>query len=148
MFRYTRSPYLYSSSMTNIELSLTNMTDDDLKDVKIGAKNLAPGMSLHEFPGINSIGVGASTNVNLGINFGDTTQTAKFDLIASGRCHSVKSNYINQKFRFENLPIFSVEYHSERWRTGESCPNPRELVQRRAIQATRHERDKCKFGAS
>jgi AP-3 complex subunit beta len=89
MYRYTRSPHLYSSAMTNIELSLTNLTDNELTDVKIGAKNLAPGMSLHEFPGIATVPVGSTVNANVGINFGDTTQAAKFDLVASGRCHSV-----------------------------------------------------------
>jgi AP-3 complex subunit beta len=52
-----------------------------MTEVKIGAKNLAPGMSLHEFPGIATLAAGASQIVTLGINFNDTTQPAKFDLV-------------------------------------------------------------------
>ena len=60
---------------------LNNLGQDDMTEVKIGAKNLAPGMSLHEFPGIATLGAGASQIVSLGINFNDTTQPAKFDLV-------------------------------------------------------------------
>jgi AP-3 complex subunit beta len=89
-YRYTRSSHLYSPALTNIELTLTNSGDAELADIMIGAKNLAPGMSLHEFPGLASIPVGSSSSVNVGVNFNDTTQSAKFDLVASGRCHSVR----------------------------------------------------------
>ena len=60
---------------------LNNLSPDDMTEVKIGAKNLAPGMSLHEFPGIATLAAGASQIVTLGINFNDTTQPAKFDLV-------------------------------------------------------------------
>jgi len=59
---------------------LHNLGQDDLSEVKIGAKNLAPGMSIHEFPGIATLSAGASQTVSFGINFNDTTQPAKFDL--------------------------------------------------------------------
>jgi hypothetical protein len=38
-------------------------------------------MSIHEFPGIATLPAGASRTVTLGINFNDTTQSAKFDLV-------------------------------------------------------------------
>jgi AP-3 complex subunit beta len=62
---------------------LNNLGQDDLTEVKIGAKNLAPGMSIHEFPGIASLPAGSSQTVSLGVNFNDTTQSAKFDLVNS-----------------------------------------------------------------
>ena len=61
---------------------LNNLGQDDFTEVKIGGKNLAPGMSVHEFPGIASLPAGASQTVSLGINFNDTTQPAKFDLVS------------------------------------------------------------------
>ena len=93
LYRYTRSPHLYSPAMVNLEMVLTNLGDSDLKDIKIGTKNLAPGMALREFNGVASIPIGASTNVNFGVNFNDTTQAVKFDLVASGRCHLVSTNF-------------------------------------------------------
>eukprot|EP00095_Tigriopus_kingsejongensis_P009742 maker-scaffold1553_size35894-snap-gene-0.10 protein:Tk09742 transcript:maker-scaffold1553_size35894-snap-gene-0.10-mRNA-1 annotation:"ap-3 complex subunit beta-2" len=90
MYRYTRSAHLYSPHMCNLELTLANLGDCELVDLKIGGKNMAPGMALHEFPGIVSMDQGSSNTVTLGINFNDTTQAAKFDLVASGRCFQVK----------------------------------------------------------
>ncbi len=90
LYRYTRSPHLYSKEMCNIELTLNNMGDEELTGIKIGAKHLAPGMSVHDFPGVANVQPGGSSNVMVGINFNDTTQAAKFDLVASGRCHAVK----------------------------------------------------------
>ena len=60
---------------------INNLGQDDVTEVKIGAKNLGQGMSLHEFPGIATLAQGASQNVSIGINFNDTTQAAKFDLV-------------------------------------------------------------------
>lgn len=75
--------------MCSIELTLNNLGADELTDIKMGAKTLAPGMSIHEFPGLANLQPGGSANATLGVNFNDTTQAAKFDLVASGRCHAV-----------------------------------------------------------
>jgi hypothetical protein len=75
------NPVPGSYVLINPQLVLNNLGQDDMTEVKIGAKNLAPGMSLHEFPGIATLAAGASQIVSLGINFNDTTQPAKFDLV-------------------------------------------------------------------
>ena len=51
-------------------------------------------MSIHEFPAIPILSIGGTSTVALGINFNDTTQTAKFDIILTEedggkRCHGV-----------------------------------------------------------
>lgn len=38
LYRYTRSPHLYSSSMVNIELSFVNTGTEELTDIKISNK--------------------------------------------------------------------------------------------------------------
>ena len=113
LYRYTRKPHLFSASMTSIQLTLNNLGQNDLNDIKIGTKTLAPGMALHDFPcklvipnsnitqylfmyffsGIAKLNSGASQSVNIGINFNDSTQTAKFDLVSSGRifCISIQA---------------------------------------------------------
>jgi len=90
LYRYTRTPHLYSASMTSIQLTLKNLGQEALTDLKIGAKNLSSGMALHEFPGIASLDQGSTQTVTIGINFNDSTQTAKFDLVASGRVFTIQ----------------------------------------------------------
>ena len=70
-------------------MTLNNLGTDELNDVKIGSKHLAPGMTVHEFPAVASLPAGASVNVTIGVNFNDTTQQCKFDLVASGRNFAV-----------------------------------------------------------
>ena len=101
--------------MATVELTLTNTADEPLVEVKIGAKvvaafrsssqtrtgtmsltigyvvgffclkNLAPGTSMHDFPGLASLPAGATRLVSLGVDFGDSTQGVQFDLMAGGR---------------------------------------------------------------
>lgn len=49
-FRFTRQPHLYSPSMVVLELTFTNLTSEELGEVKLGARTLPPGMAVHEFP--------------------------------------------------------------------------------------------------
>ncbi len=89
LYRYTRSPHIYAPELCSIELTLNNLGDSEQTEVKAGARPLPPGMALREFPAVASLAPGASLNVNIGINFNDTTQAAQFDLVACGRCHQV-----------------------------------------------------------
>ena len=56
----------------------------------MGAKNLSPGMTMHEFSSLASLEPDSSQTVTIGINFNDSTQSAKFDLVASGRVFTVQ----------------------------------------------------------
>ena len=86
LYRYTRKPHLFSASMTSIQITLNNLdSKEDLTDIKIGSKTLAPGMSMHDFPGISKLTPNESRTVSIGINFNDSTQAAKFDIVSSGR---------------------------------------------------------------
>lgn len=93
-YRYTRLPYIYSPLMTAVEFSFTNQGSSNLTDIRIGGRQLASKMSIHEFPAIPILSIGGTSTVALGINFNDTTQTAKFDIILTEedggkRCHGV-----------------------------------------------------------
>ena len=54
-------------------------------DLRIGSRQLAAGMSIHEFPAIPSLLPSKSVAVTLGINFNDTTQIAKFEVLQKFR---------------------------------------------------------------
>ena len=58
-------------------------------DVKVSSKALPPGVSMREFAGIATLAVGETRNADIGINFNDTTQAAKFTISAGSRTHQV-----------------------------------------------------------
>ena len=112
LYRYTRKPHLYSASMTSIQLTLKNQGQDELTEVKIGAKTLAPGMTMHDFPSLASLPSGSSQTVTIGINFNDSTQSAKFDIVASGRVFTVQIQpVIGELVRAVSMPesVFDQE---------------------------------------
>lgn len=90
--RFTRSPHLYSPRMTSVELSFTNSGVEEIRDISVGTKKLAPGMALHEFAGISVLAPNTTLCGTLGIDFNDTTQPATFDLVAGGRTFSLNIN--------------------------------------------------------
>ncbi|XP_050519142.1 AP-3 complex subunit beta-1 [Diabrotica virgifera virgifera] len=82
-FRFTRTPHLYSPSMTNINLLFSNTTGEDVDDIRIGKKNLAFGMNLHDFACISKLPPNCALPATLGIDFNDTTQPANFEIVSS-----------------------------------------------------------------
>lgn len=87
--RFTRSPHLYSPRMTSVEISFTNSSSEEIRDISVGRKKLAPGMSLHEFAGIAVLTPDTTLYGTLGVDFNDTTQPAAFDLVAGGRTYNI-----------------------------------------------------------
>nr|XP_023022269.1 AP-3 complex subunit beta-2 [Leptinotarsa decemlineata] len=82
-YRFTRSPHLYSPSMTNINIVFSNNSNEDINDIRIGKKNLANGMNMHEFACISKLPPNCSLPATLGIDFNDTTQPANFEIVSS-----------------------------------------------------------------
>nr|CAH7761482.1 unnamed protein product [Callosobruchus chinensis] len=82
-YRFTRSPHLYSPSMTNINLSFTNHTDEDITDIRLGRKNLMSGMSIHDFACISKLPPNCTLPATLGVDFNDSTQPANFEIVSS-----------------------------------------------------------------
>ncbi|XP_076262350.1 adaptor related protein complex 3 subunit ruby isoform X2 [Rhynchophorus ferrugineus] len=82
-YRFTRNPHLYSPSMANINITFTNNTSEDITDIRLGKKNLAVGMSMHDFACIPKLSPNCSLPASLGIDFNDSTQPANFDIVSS-----------------------------------------------------------------
>ena len=89
MSRFTRHPHLYAPRMVAIELTFTNCSSEEVAVIKLGSKSLSPGMSIHEFPAVSNIGPDQARTVTLGVDYKDSTQAAKFDLVIDNRPHSV-----------------------------------------------------------
>ncbi|XP_064608318.1 AP-3 complex subunit beta-2-like isoform X2 [Liolophura sinensis] len=82
-YKFTRTISIFSPKMASIELSFVNNSDKPLKEIHIGDKKLQSGMEMQDFPEIANLGPGASTTVLTAVNFNDTTQPAKFELVVS-----------------------------------------------------------------
>lgn len=79
-YKFTRTVSIFSPKMVSIEMTFVNTSDNTISGIHIDDKKLQPGMEIHDFPEIASLGQGASTSVLLAINFNDTTQPAKFNI--------------------------------------------------------------------
>ncbi|KAL0134874.1 hypothetical protein PUN28_001570 [Cardiocondyla obscurior] len=79
-YRYTRSQHLVSSNLVSIELTFSNESNDVIKEIQIGNKNLQKGMFIHDFTQISSFEPNASLSSTLGVNFNDSTQSANFNI--------------------------------------------------------------------
>ncbi|XP_060063674.1 AP-3 complex subunit beta-2-like [Ylistrum balloti] len=79
-YKFTRTVSIFSPKMVSIEMTFVNTSDNTISGIHIDNKKLQPGMEIHDFPEIASLGQGASTSVLLAINFNDTTQPAKFNI--------------------------------------------------------------------
>jgi len=88
-YRFTRQPHLYSGTMVAIELTFSNLAQEEVKEIKLGSAGLPPGLHLHEFPAFLGLGAGQRRSTTIGIDYNDTTQAARVDLVISGRVHSV-----------------------------------------------------------
>ena len=84
-YRFTRHPHLYAPRMVGIELTFSNLSTEEIPIIKLGSKSLPSGMSLHEFPALSNIPPEQSRSVTLGIDYNDTTQAAKLDLVIGSR---------------------------------------------------------------
>eukprot|EP00092_Neocalanus_flemingeri_P004082 GFUD01004394.1.p1 GENE.GFUD01004394.1~~GFUD01004394.1.p1 ORF type:complete len:1115 (+),score=399.94 GFUD01004394.1:146-3346(+) len=88
-YRFTRHPHLYAPRMVGIELTFSNLSSEDIPIIKLGSKSLPPGMSLHEFPALSNIPPDENRSATLGIDYNDTTQAAKLDLVIGSRPYTV-----------------------------------------------------------
>ena len=111
-YRFTRHPHLYSPKMVAVELTFTNHNTEEVPVIKLGSKSLPPGMSLHEFPAVSNIAADQSRTVTMGVDYKDTTQAAKFDIVIDNRPFTVAvSCPMGELVRPLNLPL--VEFNKE-----------------------------------
>ncbi|KAF7997154.1 hypothetical protein HCN44_005431 [Aphidius gifuensis] len=78
--RFTRNQHLVNSSLVSIELNFINASNEPIKNIKIGNRNLSSGMSIHDFSPINILQPNMNITSILGINFNDSMQPANFNI--------------------------------------------------------------------
>ena len=79
-YRFMRHAHVYSPKMAAFDVEFTNMGDSPIADIRIGTMRFQSGMEMKEMVPIAKLAPGASHSTNLGINFNDTIQPAKFDI--------------------------------------------------------------------
>uniref|UniRef100_UPI00398E351C AP-3 complex subunit beta-1 n=1 Tax=Pristiophorus japonicus TaxID=55135 RepID=UPI00398E351C len=79
-YHFPRQPCIYNSKMVSVQITLTNSSDKEIKNLRIGERKLASGMQMHDFYAIECLEPGTSKTVSMGIDFCDSTQAANFQL--------------------------------------------------------------------
>ncbi|XP_048449794.1 AP-3 complex subunit beta-1 [Rhincodon typus] len=77
-YHFPRQPCIYNSKMVSVQIILTNNSDKEIRNIRIGEQKLASGMRIHDFYEIECLHPGTSKTASMGIDFCDSTQAANF----------------------------------------------------------------------
>uniref|UniRef100_A0A8C5AIJ0 AP-3 complex subunit beta n=1 Tax=Gadus morhua TaxID=8049 RepID=A0A8C5AIJ0_GADMO len=78
-YHFPRQPFLYQPSMVQLQITLTNASDQPLEGIHLGEHSPA-SLTLHRFSPVERLEPQASVTVSMGIDFNDSTQAANFQL--------------------------------------------------------------------
>ncbi|XP_003784653.1 AP-3 complex subunit beta-2 isoform X4 [Otolemur garnettii] len=84
-YAFSRQPFSGDSHMVSVHIYFSNNADSPVKGLHVGTPKLPAGISIQEFPEIESLAPGESATAVMGINFGDSTQAANFQLCTQNR---------------------------------------------------------------
>ncbi|KAF4017842.1 hypothetical protein G4228_009375 [Cervus hanglu yarkandensis] len=84
-YTFSRQPFSGDPHMVSVHIHFSNSSDTPIKGLHMGTPKLPPGISIQEFPEIESLAPGESATVVMGINFCDSTQAANFQLCTQTR---------------------------------------------------------------
>nr|CAD7200958.1 unnamed protein product [Timema douglasi] len=140
--RFTRSPHLFSPAMVSIELTFTNSGADDITDIRVGSKNLSPGMSMHDFAPVSILPIGATLPGTIGVDFNDSTHPLSFEIVLGDErnCRVILKPPVGELVRPVIMPeaLFVTEQNKLRGMNEHSggvtlpptCANQKQLCQR------------------
>nr|XP_058913262.1 AP-3 complex subunit beta-2 isoform X4 [Kogia breviceps] len=84
-YTFSRQPFSGDPHMVSVHIHFSNSSDTPIKGLHVGAPKLPAGISIQEFPEIESLAPGESATAVMGINFCDSTQAANFQLCTQTR---------------------------------------------------------------
>lgn len=87
---FSRAPSMYSDTMQTIRLTLGNMSDYPLQNVRVASMNLEDGMSMQPFVDIVLLAPHTTTTVNIHIDFNQRTTDARFEVAHSRGTYAIK----------------------------------------------------------
>nr|XP_036856422.1 AP-3 complex subunit beta-2 isoform X2 [Manis javanica] len=84
-YTFSRQPFSGDPHMVSVNIHFSNSSDTPIKGLHVGTPKLPAGISIQEFPAIESLAPGESATAIMGINFCDSTQVANFQLCTQTR---------------------------------------------------------------
>ncbi|XP_064425892.1 AP-3 complex subunit beta-2 isoform X4 [Mirounga angustirostris] len=84
-YTFSRQPFPGDPHMVSVHIHFSNSSDTPIKGLHVGTPKLPAGISIQEFPEIESLAPGESVTAVMGINFCDSTQAANFQLCTQTR---------------------------------------------------------------
>ncbi|XP_072806975.1 AP-3 complex subunit beta-2 isoform X4 [Vicugna pacos] len=84
-YTFSRQPFSGDPHMVSVHIHFSNSSDTPIKGLHVGTPKLPAGISIQEFPEIESLAPGESATAIMGINFCDSTQAANFQLCTQTR---------------------------------------------------------------
>nr|XP_031296506.1 AP-3 complex subunit beta-2 isoform X3 [Camelus dromedarius] len=84
-YTFSRQPFSGDPHMVSVHIHFSNSSDTPIKGLHMGTPKLPAGISIQEFPEIESLAPGESATAIMGINFCDSTQAANFQLCTQTR---------------------------------------------------------------
>ncbi|XP_028411704.1 AP-3 complex subunit beta-1-like isoform X2 [Dendronephthya gigantea] len=91
-YKFSRSPCIFSTTMVAVEVTFVNNSGSVIENIRIGEKKLSLGLKMSDFPTIDSIDVGSTVTVTMGVDFKDTIQPVSFEICTKSNKFSVKVN--------------------------------------------------------
>ncbi|MBZ3880042.1 AP-3 complex subunit beta-2 [Sciurus carolinensis] len=84
-YAFSRQPFSGDPHMVSVHIYFSNNSETPIKGLHVGTPKLPAGISIQEFPEIESLAPGESATAIMGINFCDSTQAANFQLCTQTR---------------------------------------------------------------
>ncbi|XP_060035481.1 AP-3 complex subunit beta-2 isoform X2 [Erinaceus europaeus] len=84
-YSFSRQPFPGDPRMVSVHVHFSNSSETPIKGLHIGTPKLPAGISIQEFPEIESLAPGETTTAVMGVNFCDSTQAANFQLCTQTR---------------------------------------------------------------
>ncbi|XP_071463448.1 AP-3 complex subunit beta-2 isoform X1 [Marmota flaviventris] len=84
-YAFSRQPFSGDPHMVSVHIYFSNSSETPIKGLHVGTPKLPAGISIQEFPEIESLAPGESATAIMGINFCDSTQAANFQLCTQTR---------------------------------------------------------------
>ncbi|XP_037689091.1 AP-3 complex subunit beta-2 isoform X1 [Choloepus didactylus] len=84
-YTFSRQPFPGDPHMVSVHIHFSNSSDTPIKGLRVGTPKLPAGISIQEFPEVESLAPGESSTAVMGINFCDSTQAANFQLCTQTR---------------------------------------------------------------
>nr|KAF6399112.1 adaptor related protein complex 3 subunit beta 2 [Molossus molossus] len=84
-YTFSRQPFSGDPHMVSLHIHFSNSSETPIKGLRVGTPKLPAGISIQEFPEIESLAPGESATAIMGIDFCDSTQAANFQLCTQTR---------------------------------------------------------------